>query len=121
MRNKIKNYLIATGIPIVYAIVVRLLFGLELNTWNDFFAVMSMTFLFLLPTIIGALTVYLSSQEKVQSIAYRILGPRGSIFSFLLITLVLPIEGSACWLMILPEFLVTASIGATFGGDLKNQ
>lgn len=121
MSNKIKNFLIATGIPIVYAIVVRLLFGLELSTWNDFFAVMSMTFLFLLPTIIGALTVYLSSQEKVQSIAYRIFAPWGTIFLFLLITLVLSIEGWACWLMILPVFLVTASIGGMFGGYLKNQ
>src|SRR5690606_40940186 len=77
--------------------------------------------LFLLPTIIGALTVYLSSQEKVQSIAYRIFAPWGTIFLFLLITLVLSIEGWACWLMILPVFLVTASIGGMFGGYLKNQ
>lgn len=121
MDNKIKNTLIVIGIPVAYAIIVRVLFGLELSTWSDFFGVMSITFLFLLPTIIGALTVYLSSQERSKSIAYRIFTPWIPIFLFLIITLMLSIEGWACWLMILPVFLITASIGGIVGGYLKNQ
>ena len=35
------------------------------------------------------------------------------------ITLALAIEGWACWLMILPIFLIAASIGGLIGGYLK--
>ena len=121
MNRKIKNTLIAIGIPVVYAMLVRIIFGMKLESWDDFFSVMSTTFLFILPTIIGALTVYLSSQEKAKNIAYRIFTPWIPILIFLVLTLALAIEGWACWLMILPVFLLTASIGGLFGGYLKTQ
>lgn len=121
MNKKNKNTLIAIGIPVVYAILIRIIFGMNLKTWDDFFQVMSVTFLFLLPTIIGTLTVYLSSQEKAKSIAYRIFTPWIPVFLFLILTLAWGIEGWACWIMILPVFLLTASIGGIFGGYLKTN
>ena len=119
MNKKIKSTIIAIGIPVVYAILVRMAFGMRLKTWDDYFQVMSTTFLFLLPTIIGALTVYLSSQEKAKSIAYRIFTPWVPVLLFLILTLAWGIEGWACWIMILPVFLLAASIGGLFGGYLK--
>ena len=119
MNNTTKNTLIAIGIPTLYAVILRLLFGID--TWNDLFSVMSVTFLFLLPTIVGALTVYLSHPEKVKKMAYRIFAPWIPIFLFLLITLVLAIEGWACWLMILPIFLIAASIGGLIGAYIKTR
>lgn len=121
MNGKIKNLLIAIGIPVVYAIFIRIAFETKVENWEDFFKLMSVTFLFLLPTIIGALTVYLSSHTKAKSILYRIFTPWIPIFLFLLITLALAIEGWACWIMILPVFLLTASIGGIFGGYLKTK
>ena len=121
MNKKIKSTIIAIGIPVVYAILVRMAFGMRLKTWDDYFQVMSTTFLFLLPTIIGALTVYLSSQEKAKSIAYRIFTPWVPVLLFLILTLAWGIEGWACWIMILPVFLLAASIGGLFGGYLKNH
>jgi hypothetical protein len=117
MHTKIKNTIIAIGIPTVYAVVLRLFFGIK--TWDDLFSVMSVTFLFLLPTIVGALTVYLSDEEKVKKLGYRIFTPWIPIFLFLLITLALAIEGWACWIMILPVFLIASSIGGLIGGYLK--
>lgn len=114
-----KNTLIAIGIPTLYAIALRFFFGI--NDWNELFSVMSITFLFLLPTIVGALTVYLSTPEKAENIAYRIFIPWVPILLFLIITLTLAIEGWACWLMILPVFLITASIGGLIGGYLKTR
>uniref|UniRef100_UPI002349FB53 hypothetical protein n=1 Tax=Flavobacteriaceae TaxID=49546 RepID=UPI002349FB53 len=119
MNEKLKNILIVIGIPVVYAILVRIIFGMKLKTWDDFFQVMSVTFLFLLPTIIGSLTVYLSSEEKAKRITYRIFTPWIPVFLFLILTLAWGIEGWACWIMILPVFLLTASIGGLFGGYLK--
>lgn len=119
MNKKIISTIIAIGIPVVYAILVRMAFGMRLKTWDDYFQVMSTTFLFLLPTIIGALTVYLSSQEKTKSITYRIFTPWVPVLLFLILTLAWGIEGWACWIMILPVFLLAASIGGLFGGYLK--
>tara|TARA_R110000737_G_scaffold351839_2_gene395339 strand:- start:826 stop:1782 length:957 start_codon:yes stop_codon:yes gene_type:complete len=117
MNRNLKNIFIAIGIPTLYAIVLRLAFGVK--DWNELFSVMSVTFLFLLPTIVGALTVYLSDKNKVQKLWYRIFTPWIPIILFLIITLALAIEGWACWLMILPIFLIAASIGGLIGGYLK--
>jgi hypothetical protein len=117
MNRKLKNTLIAFGIPTFYAVILRLLFGIK--GWNELFSVMSITFLFLLPSIIGALTVYLSDKNKVGKLSYRIFAPWIPIFLFLIITLLFAIEGWACWLMILPIFLIAASIGGLIGGYLK--
>lgn len=117
MNRRVKNILIAIGIPTIYAIALRLFFGID--RWNEVFEVMSITFLFCLPTIVGGLTVYLSEKEKVKKISYRIFTPWIPIFLFLVVTLVFAIEGWACWLMILPVFLIAASIGGLIGGYLK--
>jgi hypothetical protein len=120
MNNRVlKQTLIAIGIPTIYAIIIRYIFGIE--TWNEIFAVMSTTFLFILPTIIGALTVYFLPQEKAKKTAYRILMPWIPVLLFLMITLALNIEGWACWLMILPVFLIATSIGGLIGGYLKSK
>jgi len=117
MNRNQKNTIVAIGIPTIYAIVLRFAFGIK--NWNELFSVMSVTFLFLLPTIVGALTVYLSDKNKVKNLLYRILTPWVPIILFLIITLLLGIEGWACWLMILPVFLIAASIGGLIGGYLK--
>lgn len=112
-----KNTIIAIGIPTLYAVILRLVFGVK--TWDELFSVMSVTFLFLLPTIVGTLTVYLSKVENVKRLTYRFFIPWIPIFLFLLITILLSIEGWACWIMILPVFLLAASIGGLIGGYLK--
>ena len=117
MNRNLKKILITIGIPTIYAIILRLAFGVK--DWNALFSVMSVTFLFLLPTIVGALTVYLSDKSKVEKLSYRIFAPWIPIISFLIITISFAIEGWACWLMILPVFLVEASIGGIIGGYLK--
>lgn len=115
--SPLKKALIIIGIPTLYAIVLRLLFGVD--TWNDLFSVMTATFLFCLPTVVGALTVYFSSIEKVKKYSYRFFAPWVPIFIFFFITLLASLEGWACWLMVLPLFLVAATIGGFIGGYFK--
>jgi hypothetical protein len=107
------------AIPTGYALVMRFLFGV--STWGDMFDVMSKTFLFCLPTIMGALTIYLSNDENLKSRAYRIFMPWTPVLFFFVITLVANIEGWACWIMILPIFLVAASLGGWIGQYFKNR
>lgn len=119
MNRTSKITLLAVLVPTAYLLALRLLFGLE--KWDELLSVMSVTFLFLLPTISGALTVYLSSHEKANNVVYKLLAPWISVFIFLIITLALAIEGWACWLMILPVFLITSSLGGVIGGYLKKR
>lgn len=118
-KSTLRTTLIAITIPTLYAIVLRLIFGI--TTWDELFGVMTVTFLFLLPTIVGVLTVYLSSEENAKKNSYKVFAPWIPIILFLVITLALAIEGWACWLMILPLFLIAATIGGFIGGSLKQR
>lgn len=117
MDVSIKKILFAIGVPTAYAVLLRLFFGIE--KLDELFEVMSITFLFCLPTIVGGLTVFLSDEKKVEKLSYRIFVPWVPILLFLLFTLAFSIEGWACWIMILPLFLVAASIGGLIGGYFK--
>lgn len=119
MNNKILTTINALSIPVVYAIILRLFFGID--KWDDLFSVMSVSFLFCLPTIMGILTVYFSPIEKTKSTNYKIFIPWVPILFFMVITLLLKIEGWACWLMVAPLFFFAASIGGIIGGWLKNR
>ncbi len=103
--------------PTLYAVVLRVLFGVK--SWEDLFSVMTLTFLVLLPTIMGVLAVFLSDKSKVEKLWYRIFIPWIPILLFLVVTILFELEGWACWIMILPIFLITSSIGGLIGGYLK--
>lgn len=116
-KSILKRTLLIIGIPTLYAVLLRLFFGVE--TWRDLYSVMSISFLFCLPTIVGALTVYFSSVDKVRKFAYRFFIPWIPILIFFVLTLALAWEGWACWIMVLPLFLIAASIGGLIGGSFK--
>ena len=123
-KKKMNRYKILTSlkillIPVIYGLILRVFF--DIDQWNKLFYVMSLSFLFCLPTIMGLLTIYFSSERQSQNTAYKILAPWIPIFIFMVITLVLQIEGWACWLMVVPLFLFAASIGGLLGGWLKNR
>jgi len=115
--NKLISFLKVIAIPTAYALILRFFFGID--SWRDMFYVMSFSFLFCLPAIIGFLAVYFSKIENVRKLPYRVFIPWISVFLFLVITLFFGIEGWGCWMMILPLFLVTSSIGGLIGGYLK--
>jgi hypothetical protein len=116
-KHKLFTLFKVIAIPTAYAIVLRLFFGI--NSWNELFTVMSYSFLFCLPTIVGVLTIYFSPIEKVRKSVYRIFMPWVPIFFFFAITLLVALEGWACWLMVLPLFLIAASLGGLIGGYYK--
>ena len=116
-QHKIVNLLLIIGIPIAAMLLTSVIFKIDL--FRDFFSVMSGSFIFLIPFGAGALTVYLSSIEKAASTVYRIFLPWVPILIFFVLTLLVAFEGWACWLMALPIFLISASIGGFLGGYLK--
>ena len=116
-KNKIVTALKIIAIPSIYALLLRTVFGESM--WSGVFNMMSKTFLFLLPSIVGALTVYFSPEEKVKKFSYRFFIPWIPIFVFFFITLIFAIEGWPCLVMILPIFLLAASIGGLIAAYFK--
>lgn len=118
-NKKTINSLKIIAIPTAYALIMRFVFGVK--DWEGAFKMMSVTFLFLLPCIVGMLTVYFSRDRSAGKLVYRIFAPWIPVLVFFLITFVLAIEGWPCLVMILPVFLIAASLGGTLGGYLKSR
>ncbi len=114
MSARVKRIMLILIIPVVYAILLRLCFGVE--SWSELYEVMSYSFLFFVPTIVGILTMYSSPKDRVRSLAYRIFTPWIPVFLFFVLTVLTNIEGWACWIMILPVFLFAATLGGLIGG-----
>jgi small basic protein len=118
-KSKLLTASKVVAIPTLYAIILRLFFGVK--SWSDLFSVMSVSFLICLPTIVGALTVYFSGEEKVKHFGYKFFVPWIPVFIFLFITLAFAWEGWACWIMVLPLFLFAASFGGFIGAYFKRR
>ncbi len=112
MNQKAKTAVIIIAIPVGYALLMRVIFGLDIV--KDFVRVMSITFLLAVPFVIGFLTVVLSPRKDAVRMSYAVLAPWVPIGVFFVVTLVLAMEGWACWLMILPVFLAFATLGGLF-------
>lgn len=117
MTDRQKRLLKIIGLPLLFAFIARFIFNVK--TWESAFTLMSLTFLFMVPSAIGAITIYFSSIEKVRSYSYRFFMPWVPISIFMVLTLFFSIEGWACWLMIMPVFLIAASLGGLLAGHYK--
>lgn len=112
-----KKIIAAIIVAVLYALVVRYIFGV--NNYRDLFSIMSFTFFILLPIGIGVISMLIASRGNVESLAYRIFMPWIPVFIFFTLTLIFSIEGWACWLMIMPLYLLGSSIGGLIGGYIK--
>lgn len=111
------SILLIIGIPTIYGLIIRYLFGI--GEEGNLFSVMSITFLFCVPTIMGALAVYYLPEEKAKKTSYQIFIPWSPVIFFFFLTLIFSIEGWACWIMVLPFFLFAASVGGCIGAYFK--
>lgn len=111
-KQALKNMLIALGVAI-------LIYWIYASGSSKLYSIMSISFLFGLPFIVGLLVVYLSDIGKVENISYRIFAPWVPVGCFLLLTLLIGWEGWACLLMASPIFLSAATAGGLTGGYIK--
>lgn len=114
MKEKTKSTLIAIAVPVVYALILRIVCGSE-----NFISVMSISFLFASPVIVGVLAMYLSKIDRVRDVRYRVFFPWIIIGIFFGITILINLEGWACWVMILPVFLIASSLGGVIGAYFR--
>ncbi|MGN6181080.1 MAG: hypothetical protein ACTHNW_17995 [Mucilaginibacter sp.] len=109
MRNSFKWLLYGVLAAVIIGLILRLLFD---AAWaGALISVMSLSFLLLVPFIIGYVTILIAERKELYSRTYAIIVPWISVFALLCVTLLFSVEGWACWLMALPIFLPMASLG----------
>lgn len=103
--------------PALYALILRILFGMK--SMEGLFGVMTISFLFLGPFIMGIIATYFSDEKDLKSKGYVLIFPWIPLAIFLFATLLLELEGWACWVMVFPLWMLTASLGGYIGALLK--
>ncbi len=108
--------LLAIGLATIYGIALRIMFGFI----GDGSQIMSITFLFIVPMIIGFLTVFYTPKEKVKTGTNAFFLPWLTVLAILIITIIFNIEGTICWILIYPIFSIFAGIGGIFAFHFRN-
>ncbi|SNR62470.1 hypothetical protein [Hymenobacter mucosus] len=109
------KFLLAVTLAAVYGLLIRLLFG----SANGLLEIMSVTFLFLVPSLIGFLTVILMPARKITSGTAAFFTPWLTSSVLLVVTILLNMEGTICWLMAFPIFAVAAGAGGVLAYWLR--
>jgi hypothetical protein len=99
--------LLAVAIAAFYGLTIRLLYGLFGGTMG----VMSLSFFFLTPFLIGYLTIFVIPYKEHQTGAGAFFKPWLTVLAILGITSFFNIEGMICWIMAFPIFAVLAGLG----------
>lgn len=107
--------LLAIALAAVYGLLTRLLFGAA----GDLLEIMSVTFLFVVPFLIGFLTILLTPAAKTTSGTAAFFRPWLTSLVLLLGTILFKIEGTICWVLIFPIFATCAGIGGLLALALR--
>lgn len=111
-----RHLLIAIGMGALYGILYRLLAGFDaLESVGN---VMSYTFLFVMPTAMGFIVVYMSYTEK-DNVLQWITRPWLAVTLLVCAALALAIEGLICIIVILPLAIVLSSVGGVIAGVVR--
>lgn len=103
------------GAGALYGLCMRLLFVLPFyRDHRGASGVMLVSFVFLVPMLIGALTVYLLPTAQ-RTVGRALVAPLVPVLVFVGGTAILLIEGSICIALALPVFLVAAMFGGLVG------
>lgn len=94
-------------------ITLRLIFSGKV--WAAFEAMMA-SFIYLVPVIVGMVTVYIAERRTRRTWAYYIWAPSVANTLFVVGTLLIMVEGWICAIIILPLFAVLGSIGGLIMG-----
>lgn len=102
----------------IYGLIARLLF--EKNVVMQY-ETMSLAFLFGVPAVIGAITVYAGTEMQKASRLFWVCMPWVTIFAFLYTTIITYLEATLCVVMLLPAFMLSASLGGVIMGRIMKH
>jgi hypothetical protein len=115
MRNFFTKY---GGIIVgsLYGLVMRELFGIQDNI--EFADLFSITFVWIVPLVIGVTPIFFATKEQLASNRYRISRPILTVFLFFMIAFWTGKEDMICIVIISIPFLIAAGIGGYVSSKL---
>jgi hypothetical protein len=108
---------VGCGLGAVYGILARAMFGL--NKTGGIFAVMSSSFIFGVPIVLGFITVWFGEYRERYGWPRRVLAPWLSSLACLGCCLLFAWEGIICIFLWLPLVLILSSLGGVLAGTLR--
>lgn len=99
------------GVPVAVLYALLAFLVMSMRGTPDFLETMTIGFLFLVPMVMGALTVWLSPPEARRSTRYVVIAPWVSVIVTAVAVTVLALEAFICVLIALPIFIVLSSLG----------
>jgi len=105
-------------LALLYGIVA--FFAFKHPVLKTFFGLMTLAYVFLVPLVLGCVTVYFGEWSRRRSWWFRIFMPWAPVGLLALLSLIFAWEGAICILMILPSFLVMASLGGLLYGVVQD-
>mgnify|MGYP005751523423 CR=1 FL=1 len=118
MKTKHRSMAIGLILGALYGLAVRLLIETDIVRQ---FETMSIAFLFFVPAVIGGITVYFGTESQKRSRLFRFCMPWVTVLAFLIMTIITYLEAVVCVVMLLPVFLISASIGGIFMGEILDR
>jgi hypothetical protein len=103
----------------IYGLTMRLVFGHPFDRPDFKFAdLFSVTFIWIVPIVIGIVPMIFATKEQLASGAYRTSRPILTVFLFFLIAFTTGIEDVICIIIISVPFLIAAGVGGYVFGQL---
>ena len=98
----------------LYGLLMRIIFGI--NFMEEFADLFSITFVWILPIVVGLSPLIFSTKENLQNISYRFSRPVLAVFTFFILCYSTGYEDIICILIIsIPFFLVAGIAGVILG------
>ena len=118
LMNWLFSVWMAVFLALLYGIVVFLYF--RYPSFHETYKLMTVAYLFIVPLVIGAVTVYFGEWSRRRSWWFRIFMPWAVVGLLAGIILLLAWEGAICVVMILPSYLILASLGGVLYGIVRD-
>jgi len=109
--------LLSITLAAVYGISLRMLFA----SFGDAIAIMSISFFFIVPFLIGYLTVLLLPYRERHTAKGAFFKPWLTCLVILVVTCYFGIEGQICWVMAFPIFALVSGFGGVFAFHRKRR
>ncbi|HEY6899345.1 MAG TPA: hypothetical protein VI233_01830, partial [Puia sp.] len=110
---------------LLLSITLAAVYGITLHTlfisFSDVIAVMSLTFFFIVPFLIGFLTIFLLPYREHHTVGGAFFKTTLTVGLILLVTCLIKTEGMICWVMASPLFVIAAGLGGFVAFDRKKK
>ena len=104
-KSRIKTLLIGLTAGVLYAFMVML-------TVTHYHENVSISYIFILPLVLGAIPVLFSTKEQLKSYKTYLLLPWGITLTFFFLAWIFRFEGMICLTIIVAPFLALGTLGA---------